>query len=552
MEVGASCSIGRVAAKHDMRVSIAKNVSPELSKDNVIIVDNLRGQAIEDYVNDMMQPYIDEYNSKQRRKDRRIETSYCEWHRNNGNLSQGSGQVAYECVIQYGSREDIGKEYYDPKTSPERKAELREEILKVHREWQKELEKNFPHLKTLYYVVHFDEKNGTPHAHWCFTPCAEYDRGLSRQCSIGRALGQDGIERCKDAKEAMDKGGYQLTRFFKKFHHEYQNPTLQRLGYSIKQEIQGRKHDDKSYFADRMADIDQREEEFRTEKQATKQQITKIVADLQVKKQEAEQTKQQLDKREAEIKGKEASANEKMQAADQAVANARQQQADAEKATREAENNEKIAVEKMKQATLQVLDAKRKQEEAAELAKKSYAAKEEVEREIQMKQTRVEELNKKLKNKEDLIQTQDEIDEIFKLTGKGFPYPKILSKGSRGFGKNKISTVEISEKDLEELRGKAASYDTVLMQRKKAEEAAKTALEAADKDQTISEQRDQILALKMELQKNRVERDQAVRKQHDMEFDRNEALDYIARKGLGNDFVDEYNRDQGHHHHIRH
>ena len=154
--------------------------------------------------------------------------------------------------------------------------------MKVHREWQKELEKNFPHLKTLYYVVHFDEKNGTPHAHWCFTPCAEYDRGLSRQCSIGRALSQDGIERCKDAKEAMDKGGFQLARFFKKFHHEYQNPTLQRLGYSIKQEIQGRKHDDKSYFADRMADLDQREEEFNTKKQAAQREFTDALSELKV------------------------------------------------------------------------------------------------------------------------------------------------------------------------------------------------------------------------------------------------------------------------------
>ena len=95
------------------------------------------------------------------------------------------------------------------------------------------------------------------------------------------------------------------------------------------------------------------------------------------------------------------------------------------------------------------------------------------------------------------------------------------------------------------------SYDTVLMQRKKAEEAAKNALIAADKDQTITEQKDQILALKMELQKTRVERNQAQRKEKSMEISRDEAIGFIADRGMGQEFIDEHNRDLGHHH-IRH
>lgn len=530
MEVGASCSIGRVAAKHDMRKSISKNVSPELSKDNVIIVDNLNGQAIEDYVNDMMQPYIDKYNSKQRRKDRRIETTYCEWHRNNGNLSQGSGQVAYECVIQYGSRDDIGKEYYDPKTSPERKAELREEILKVHREWQKELEKNFPHLKTLYYVVHFDEKNGTPHAHWCFTPCAEYERGLSRQCSIGRALSQDGIERCKDAKEAMDKGGFQLARFFKKFHHEYQNPTLQRLGYTIKQEIQGRKHDDKSYFADRMADLDQREEEFNTKKQAAQREFTDALSELKVKKQEAEQTKQQLDEREKRVQDSESQLEER---------------------ELQIQSSEKKAEAKMQRADLAITAAKQEQQDAMESVQQAAQIRDLLNKEIEDKQSRVDELKKSLKNTEDLLQTQDAIDEIFKKTGSTVPFPKVYSHGSRGWGKNKVETVEVGKEELDEIRKKAASYEIVQRERREAEKAAKEAIKAADKDETIKEIREENLALKMELQKTRVERNQARQKERSMEISRDEAIGFIADRGMGQEFIDEHNRDLGHHH-IRH
>lgn len=525
MKIAGSMSVGRIATKHTLGIDgirqLSKNVDPNLTRDNVILADELRGRTIEEYTNETFQPAIDEYNAKQKRNDRKIKTPYVDWHKNNGNLTQGKMSLAYECVIQIGEHESLGHQYYE--ASGKKREKIHRWYEKQYSELLKDFKERFPHLKVLYAAIHFDEKDGTPHMHLCFQPQAVCTRGLGLQVSIGKALGQDGIPRFENRLEA-EREGYQMGRMYKEFRHQYINPLIERNGFEVKQEVHGRKHEDKSYFKDKMLEGGKK---------------------LQA-------LENQLNEREKAIKGKEASANEKMQAADQAVANAEQRQADAEKAAREAENNERIAVEKMKQATLQVLDAKRKQEEAAELAKQSYAAKEEVEREIQMKQTRVEELNRKLKNKEDLIQTQDEIDEIFRQTGKGFPYPKILSKGSRGFGKNKISTVEISEKDLEELRGKAASYDTVLMQRKKAEDAAKTALEAADKDQTITEQKDQILALKMELQKYRVERDQAVRKQHDIEFDRNEALDYIARKGLGEDFVDEYSRDQGHHHHIRH
>lgn len=212
---------------------------------------------------------------------------------------------------------------------------------------------------------------------------------------------------------------------------------------------------------------------------------------------------------------------------------------------------EQLAIKKMREAALQVLGAKREQEEAAAMASLSYKAKEEIDQEIEAKQSRIEELNKKLRNKEDLIQTQDAIDEIFKETGTGVPYPKIIAKRTHGFGKNKMETAEVPVKDLDELRAKAASYEMVQMQRKKAEEAARTALKAADKDETIQELRNENAALKMALQEARVERNQAERKTKDMEYSRNEALDYIARNGMGADFLTEYNqhRSQEHHHH---
>ena len=258
MKVAASMSVGRLAPKHSLDIdgirAISPNVTPSLIKDDVVIIDRLRRpdgshMTIEEYTDQTFQPYIDQYNSKQRRKDRQIQTGYCEWHRSNGTLSQGKGELAYEAVLQYGSHDDLGGEYYSPDTALERKAQLRAEYERVYRQWVVDLERDFPHMTLVFAVAHFSETEGTPHLHVCMQPQADCSRGLAKQVSIGRALAQDGIERLDSREEAKQAGGYQLARFYQRFHHEYQNPSLQRLGYEIKAEQHGLKHMEKDGYA---------------------------------------------------------------------------------------------------------------------------------------------------------------------------------------------------------------------------------------------------------------------------------------------------------------
>ena len=258
MKVAASMSVGRLAPKHSLDIdgirAISPNVTPELIKDDVVIIDRLRRpdgshMTIEEYTDQTFQPYIDQYNSKQRRKDRQIQTGYCEWHRSNGTLSQGKGELAYEAVLQYGSHDDLGGEYYSPDTALEREAQLRAEYERVYRQWVVDLERDFPHMTLVFAVAHFSETEGTPHLHVCMQPQADCSRGLAKQVSIGRALAQDGIERLDSREEAKQAGGYQLARFYQKFHHEYQNPSLERLGYEIKAEQHGLKHMEKDGYA---------------------------------------------------------------------------------------------------------------------------------------------------------------------------------------------------------------------------------------------------------------------------------------------------------------
>ena len=258
MKVAASMSVGRLAPKHSLDIdgirAISANVTPEIINYDVVIIDRLKRSdgshmTIEEYTDQTFQPYIDQYNSKQRRKDRQIQTGYCEWHRSNGTLSQGKGELAYEAVLQYGSHDDLGGEYYSPDTALERKAQLRAEYERVYRQWVVDLERDFPHMTLVFAVAHFSETEGTPHLHVCMQPQADCSRGLAKQVSIGRALAQDGIERLDSREEAKQAGGYQLARFYQRFHHEYQNPSLQRLGYEIKAEQHGLKHMEKDGYA---------------------------------------------------------------------------------------------------------------------------------------------------------------------------------------------------------------------------------------------------------------------------------------------------------------
>ena len=107
MKIAASFSMGRLAPKHNLNIDgirgLSPNVTAQLIKDDIVIIDNLRTgsgtyQTIDEYTDRKLQPYIDQYNAKQRRQDRCITTGYSEWHRNNGTLSQGKGELAYEAV----------------------------------------------------------------------------------------------------------------------------------------------------------------------------------------------------------------------------------------------------------------------------------------------------------------------------------------------------------------------------------------------------------------------------------------------------------------------
>ena len=78
MKIAASMSVGRLAPKHSQNIDnirvISKNVTPKLIKNDVILIDRLRGQdgkhlTIEEYTDQHFQPVIDQYNMTDAVKD---------------------------------------------------------------------------------------------------------------------------------------------------------------------------------------------------------------------------------------------------------------------------------------------------------------------------------------------------------------------------------------------------------------------------------------------------------------------------------------------------
>lgn len=245
MKIGASFSVGRVAYAHDVRITQTNNVDESLSNQNVILCDKLLGRSVEEYTNERMQPAIDRYNAKQKRKNRQITTTYCEYFNN----LKDHGDLCYEAVLQFGEHETLGKEFYSPETSPERKLELRKQYEAVYKTMIRVMQQKYPHLEILYATIHFDEPNGTPHLHVCYQGIGtNYKQGLDEQVSIGNALGCDGIERIQNRAEAEVLGGYQISKFYREFRCKYFIPVLKKLGYEIKEEQHGLEHKDQNTY----------------------------------------------------------------------------------------------------------------------------------------------------------------------------------------------------------------------------------------------------------------------------------------------------------------
>jgi hypothetical protein len=156
---------------HNNREFIAPNVDKNRTHENKILV----REDIQKIYHELFDNALDEYNAKQKRKDRRIKNYY--EHINHSKQEK----PFYEVLFQIGNTEDTH--------CGTREADL---ATKALTEFVKGFQNRNPHIRVFNAVIHLDEE--TPHVHIDFVPFAtEQKRGLSTRNSLSKALEQQGF-----------------------------------------------------------------------------------------------------------------------------------------------------------------------------------------------------------------------------------------------------------------------------------------------------------------------------------------------------------------------
>ena len=164
--------IGKGSIGHDNRLFIAKNVDASRTERNIVLVH----EDIEQVYHELFDKPLEEYNARQKRKDRCIKNYYEHIRRSK------QEKPFYEVIFQIGNNEDTRC------GTPE--AEL---TTKALTEFVQSFQKRNPQLRVFNAVIHLDEE--TPHVHLDFIPFATgQKRGLSTRNTLTGALEQQGYK----------------------------------------------------------------------------------------------------------------------------------------------------------------------------------------------------------------------------------------------------------------------------------------------------------------------------------------------------------------------
>lgn len=142
----------------------------------------LKHESIRDAYKDLFGDAVDQYNEKQKRKDRKIKDFYQHIKKS------GKQQTQFEFIAQVGNKGDFeGLDRLEPQGRWQQAADLLQE-------YEANFEKRHPQMHVYNAVIHMDEE-GSPHLHMNIVPVATgYKRGVAVQPSLKRVLSQEGYE----------------------------------------------------------------------------------------------------------------------------------------------------------------------------------------------------------------------------------------------------------------------------------------------------------------------------------------------------------------------
>ena len=166
MERTISFMNGKGSIGHNTRSFIADNVDASRTKNNITLIH----EDIKQVYHKLFDKALDEYNAKQKRKDRQIKSYYEKISRSK------QEKLFYEVIVQIGNKDDTGV--------GSSAAEVATWVLK---DYVKMFQLRNPQLYVVGAYIHLDEE--TPHLHLNFVPWVSgCKRGLETKTSLKAAL----------------------------------------------------------------------------------------------------------------------------------------------------------------------------------------------------------------------------------------------------------------------------------------------------------------------------------------------------------------------------
>lgn len=171
MERTISFMNGKGSIEHNTRSFIADNVDASRTKNNITLIQ----EDIKQVYHKLFDKALDEYNAKQKRKDRQIKSYYEKISRSK------QEKLFYEVIVQIGNKDDTGV--------GSSAAEVATWVLK---DYVKMFQLRNPQLYVIGAYIHLDEE--TPHLHLNFVPWVSgCKRGLETKTSLKAALATRGF-----------------------------------------------------------------------------------------------------------------------------------------------------------------------------------------------------------------------------------------------------------------------------------------------------------------------------------------------------------------------
>lgn len=171
---------GKGSLNHNNRKFIYENVQKERTEWNR----TYKKESLKDAYDICFGQALDEYNAKQKRKDR-IKTDYIYEIEHSGNKEK----VFYENVVQIGKMEDTP--VIDKNGSL---TEAAKQVIEVLDDYAKTFQERNPNLYVFNSVLHLDE--ATPHLHIDYIPVAHgYKNGLKTRNSLTKAFQEMGFDK---------------------------------------------------------------------------------------------------------------------------------------------------------------------------------------------------------------------------------------------------------------------------------------------------------------------------------------------------------------------